>query len=199
MVRWHHLILSAYGFWLPNDPRGSWSDFVGAWELLKFGGPTKVQGKRSYAHDPHDRALRLQAKQALKYPPVRFNNVQRSAIADGFAQAIEEGTYHVHACCLGYDHAHLVIMRHARSIEQIATHLKSKAAMALRSGRCHPLQSFEEEGKIPTPWSIGSWSVYISEEAHARAAIDYVARHPMKEGLPPQRWVFVIGFPSAPV
>ena len=34
MVRWYHLIISAYGFWLPNDPRGSWSDFVGAWELL---------------------------------------------------------------------------------------------------------------------------------------------------------------------
>jgi len=25
-----HSILSAYGFWLPNEPRGSWSDFVGA-------------------------------------------------------------------------------------------------------------------------------------------------------------------------
>lgn len=28
-----HIILSAYGFWLPNDPRGPWSDFVGAYEL----------------------------------------------------------------------------------------------------------------------------------------------------------------------
>ena len=27
-----HVIITAYGFWLPNDPRGSWSDFVGAWD-----------------------------------------------------------------------------------------------------------------------------------------------------------------------
>ena len=49
-----HLIISAYGFWLPNDPRGSWSDFVAAWELRKFGPATKVNGRHSYAHDPHD-------------------------------------------------------------------------------------------------------------------------------------------------
>lgn len=30
MVEWYHLIMTAYGFWLPNDPRGSWSEFVGA-------------------------------------------------------------------------------------------------------------------------------------------------------------------------
>jgi len=30
MVLGTHLILTAYGFWLPNDPRGSWSDFVGS-------------------------------------------------------------------------------------------------------------------------------------------------------------------------
>ena len=35
-----HVIITAYGFWLPNDPRGSWSDFVGAWELLRFGRAT---------------------------------------------------------------------------------------------------------------------------------------------------------------
>jgi len=30
MVIGFHVILTAYGFWLPNDPRGSWSEFVGA-------------------------------------------------------------------------------------------------------------------------------------------------------------------------
>jgi hypothetical protein len=125
MVRWYHLIISAYGFWLPNDPRGSWSEFVGAWELLKFGGPTKVDQKRSYAHDPHNRQRRLDAKKALKYPPVRFGAAQRAAVAEGFAQAIAEGDYRIHACCFGYDHAHLVVCRHDRTIEQVARHLKS--------------------------------------------------------------------------
>jgi len=86
-----HLIISAHGFWLPNDPRGSWSDFVGSWELLKFGNATKVNDSRSYAKDPHDVALRRDAKSALKYPPVRFNDAQRNAIAEGFARACLDG------------------------------------------------------------------------------------------------------------
>jgi hypothetical protein len=32
-----HIIFTAYGFWLPNDPRGSWSEWVAAWELFRFG------------------------------------------------------------------------------------------------------------------------------------------------------------------
>jgi hypothetical protein len=28
MILGYHVIFGAYGFWLPNDPRGSWSDFV---------------------------------------------------------------------------------------------------------------------------------------------------------------------------
>jgi len=106
MVRWYHLIMTAYGFWLPNDPRGSWSDFVGAWELYKFGPATTTNEKRSLAHDPHDIQRRLAAKRALKYPPVRLDDAQRQCIADGFGIAISEGGYHVPACCIGHDHAH---------------------------------------------------------------------------------------------
>lgn len=191
MVRWYHLIISAYGFWLPNDPRGSWSDFVGAWELLKFGVATKVNGKRSYAHDRHDRELRLAAKQALKYPPVRFDNGQRIAIVEGFALAADEGEYEIHACCIGYDHSHMVVSRHERTIERIAGHMKSKASMSLRSAGCHPLAAHINGDTIPTPWSGGCWSVFINDVEQLRAAIDYVNRHPMKEGLPAQSWPFV--------
>src|ERR1700680_1345456 len=36
-----HVIITAHGFWLPNDPRGSWSDFVGAWELSRMRNDTR--------------------------------------------------------------------------------------------------------------------------------------------------------------
>ncbi|MEX2215722.1 MAG: hypothetical protein WD768_16545 [Phycisphaeraceae bacterium] len=82
----YHLILTAYGFWLPNDPRGSWSDFVRAWELFRFGGPaTKVNTRRSLAHQPHDRAKRKELNDHLARPPVLFNGLQARAIARGFA------------------------------------------------------------------------------------------------------------------
>ena len=49
MILAFHFILSAYGFWLPNDPRGSWSEIVRNFELLRFGPATKVSTTRSLA------------------------------------------------------------------------------------------------------------------------------------------------------
>ena len=49
MILASHVIFSTYGFWLPNDPRGSWSDFVGNWELTRFGKATTVTTHRSLA------------------------------------------------------------------------------------------------------------------------------------------------------
>lgn len=193
LVRWYHLILSAYGFWLPNDPRGSWSDFVASWELYKFGSARTTSEKRSLAHDSHDRSQRLAAKRALKYPPVRFESAQRNAIAEGFAQAACEADYAILACCIGHDHGHLIIARHARTLEQIATHLKSKATMSLNQLGVHPLREFHKpDGSIPTPWAKGIWSVFIDGESHLSSAIRYVEQHAEKEGLPAQTWKFVI-------
>lgn len=197
MVRWYHLIVTAYGFWLPNDPRGSWSDFVGSWELYKFGPATKTSEKRSLAHDPHDVARRLAAKRALKYPPVRFDKLQRALVAEGFGKAIAEGDYQTHACCIGHDHAHLVVARHERTIERIASHLKSKATMGLTREDVHPLKTFRKPGgAVPTPWSEGVWSVFVNDLEQLRCAIRYVERHPEKERLSPQHFDFVTPFPG---
>jgi hypothetical protein len=85
MVLAYHVIFTAYGFWLPNDPRGSWSTFVGAWELSLAGGKaTKTNDRRSLAHDEHDRNQRLIAKGASKYPAVEFTGEQATAVANGF-------------------------------------------------------------------------------------------------------------------
>jgi hypothetical protein len=186
-----HLIISAYGFWLPNDPRGSWSDFVGSWELLKFGPATKVNDRRSYAHDPHDIALRRAAKQALKYPPVRFNDAQRLAIAAGFARACAEAGYVCRACCIGFDHAHAVCDRHPRDIMVVAGHLKSHATRELTDRGIHPLHGHTgKRGGLPTPWSEGCWKVFIDHNDQLQAAVAYVKRHPGKEGLAAQHWAF---------
>ncbi len=192
MIIGYHLILSAYGFWLPNDPRGSWSDFVGSWELYKFGPATKVNDQRNYANDPHDIALRRATKQALKYPPVRFNDAQRQAIANGFARACGDAKYVCHAYCIGYDYAHLVYERHEREPEVVAGHLKSHATRELTRLGIHPLNGhIGKRGGLPTPWSEGCWTVFIDNDAQLHAAIRYVERHAEKEGLAKQHWSFV--------
>ena len=86
MVRWYHLIMTAYGFWLPNDPRGSWSDFVGSWDLYRYRPATKVNDYRSYAHDPHDRAKRLAARSGWPYPAQRARmDVRKERVYHDFA------------------------------------------------------------------------------------------------------------------
>ncbi len=87
MVVAYHLIFGAYGFWLPNDPRGSWSEFVWAWELRRFGEATKVGVRRSVAGRPHDYVLRQEAKGSLAYAPVKFEGEQAVSIGRGFARA----------------------------------------------------------------------------------------------------------------
>jgi hypothetical protein len=192
MIVGYHLIISAYGFWLPNDPRGSWSDFVGSWELYKFGPATKVNDQRNFAKDPHDVALRRAAKSALKYPPVRFDEAQRNAIAEGFARACKEGHYTCFGCCIGHDHGHLALGRHDRDPEVVAGHLKSRATRELSRRGIHPLDGFVgKRGGLPTPWSEGCWKVLIDNDEQLRAAISYIERHPGKEGLAKQRWDFI--------
>ena len=50
MVHGYHVIMGMYGFWLPNDPRGSWSAFVAAWELLRFGTTTRSVDRPAVLH-----------------------------------------------------------------------------------------------------------------------------------------------------
>src|SRR5436309_10797776 len=111
MILAYHVIFGAYGFWLPNDPRGSWSDFVGAWELRRFGPATPTHERASVAHQRHDTSLRLAAKTALKRPPVQFSGIQARAVGRGFANSVQRGGLIVWACSLLPEHVHLVIGR----------------------------------------------------------------------------------------
>src|SRR4051812_14608983 len=43
MVKGYHAIFAGYGFWLPNEQRGSWSTEVWAPHLRQFGPATKTE------------------------------------------------------------------------------------------------------------------------------------------------------------
>lgn len=195
MVIGFHVILTAYGFWLPNDPRGSWSDFVGAWELARFGRATKTDERRSLARNLHDRRTRLAAKDALKYPPVRFTGRQARAIGRGFGTLVNRSALSICACSVLPEHTHLVVGRHRYRIEQIANLLKGAATARLNAEGIHPLRGFRApDGKPPKAWAQGLWKVFLRTPADVRRAVRYVKDNPAKEGLPRQRWSFVTPF-----
>jgi REP element-mobilizing transposase RayT len=181
----YHIIFSAYGFWLPNDPRGSWSDFVGSWELLRFGKATKVHTRRSVAGVPHDRGARKAAKLALKHPPVRFNGREALAVGRGFARACREGEYRLHACSILPEHVHLDLACHPRSPTRIVGHLKGRATQRLISECQWPAAN-------RPAWAAKCWKVFLDTPDDVARAVAYVEANPEKESLPRQRWSFVV-------
>jgi REP element-mobilizing transposase RayT len=195
----YHVIFGAYGFWLPNDPRGSWSDFVGAWGLFLAGGrATKTTETRSLARDPHDRAKRLATKQALSRPAVKFTGVQARAVGRGFATAVEKSGFPVWACSVLPEHVHLVVGRSRLTVEQVAILLKGEATKQLSAEDLHPLGHLAAPGKRPPKcWSRGEWSVFLDDPDDIVRCVRYVEDSPLKEGKPRQTWPFVTPYSPA--
>jgi REP element-mobilizing transposase RayT len=195
MVLAYHVIIAAYGFWLPNDQRGSWSDFVRRWELLRFGPATKTESRRSVAGQPFDWAKRAAAKASLMYPVVTFSGMQALAIASGFADGVRRSGYQIQACAILPDHAHLVIGRHSYQIEQVTNRLKGAATRELGVRGLHPLQGhMTKNGSTPSPWAEGLWKVFLDSSEDVERAIDYVELNPTKENKRQQKWPFVMPY-----
>jgi len=187
----YHIVFSAYGFWLPNDPRGSWSDFVGSWDLFRFGRTTPIDDVRSNANVPHDRAMRVAAKESLKYPPVNFTGVQARAVERGFANYFQNAGLPVWACAILPEHVHLVVGQSAISVKQLVIQLKGEATRQLVAEGIHPFGHLTTKtGRPPKCFARGEWKVFLDPEDVPRA-IEYVENNPEKEGKPRQRWPFV--------
>jgi REP element-mobilizing transposase RayT len=192
MIVGYHIIFSAYGFWLPNDPRGSWSQFVGSWELFRYGPATKTTERRSLAYRHHDWERRKQAKSALKFPPVNFTGVAARAVGRGFGDYVRQAKLPVWACAILPDHVHMVVGRPNMPVEQLVIQLKGAATRQLEREGVHPLAAWKgPDGRMPKCWVRGQWKVYLDAQDVPRA-IQYVQDNPLKEGKKKQGWSFVV-------
>jgi REP element-mobilizing transposase RayT len=186
MILAYHSIFGMYGFWLPNDPRGSGSDYVASWKLFRYGPATKTDSRRSVAHRPLPPNWQREAKTALQYPPAIVTGRQALAISRGFATAAGEGPYRVYACAILPEHVHLVIGAGPRRIRQIVGHLRSRATHVLRQQ-----QLWDDDRPL---WGEHGWNVYLESVAAVERAIRYVYNNPLKEGKKRQNWSFVVPF-----
>ena len=191
----YHVVFCPYGYWLPNDPRGSNSTFVRSWRLLPFGKATTVHHRRSVASDPHDWRIRRAAKNCLKYEPVVFTGKQALSIAKGFAKAIRKNGYVVYACAILPTHVHMVIGRHTYKVEQVVNLLKGAATRQLMEDGLHPLAKFADgDGKMPSPWAQELRKVFCFNPGQVRGKIGYVNDNPEEAGLKRQSWRFVVPY-----
>ena len=194
IIAWH-LVMCMYGFWLPNDPRGSWSRYVASKSLYDLGGPaTGGRHLRSVAAMRHDHVLRVAVKAALKFPPVMLSGIQARAIARGFAQARQEASYHIYACAIMPDHVHLVLRCPSRTLGITIGHFKAQAARRLNEEGISPCPKAQEGEAQASIWGEGKWCGYLNQFELPRA-IAYVQANPIKAGLPPQKWHFVTAPP----
>src|SRR6516165_12100846 len=104
----YHLVWTAYGWWLPNDPRGSGShairnDILAELGELHFGRKTiRPLGKTI-------RQFYEKAADLLKHPLLTFDESSQRLIRQSFAQVIKRQHYTCYACAIMPDHVHVVI------------------------------------------------------------------------------------------
>ncbi len=193
MILASHIIVSCYGFWLPNEERGSWSDFVRSWELCyNFGKATIVETHRSVADQPYDQGLRREARDSLKFPVVNFTGEQAREVALAFGEKAKKSGYEIYAFAIMRNHLHMVVARHKYDFMQITNLLKGAATTRLTQKGLHPLQSYRNKnGSIPSPFASRAWKVFLDTREDVQRAIRYVEDNPEKEGKKRQEWSFV--------
>ncbi len=198
MIHGYHVIWGTYGFWLPNDPRGSWSDFVYAWELVRFGQATKSI-ERADINPIQYATWRASARKSLKHPAVTLTEQQTLEVANGFKQFVDKSKLTVWACSIMPEHVHFVFGRQRYKIETAANLLKGEATRKLVELECHPMENYRnDKGRLPSMWGENQWVVYLETEEAIENAIRYVQDNPLREAMQPQQWSFVTPFTGIP-
>jgi REP element-mobilizing transposase RayT len=186
----YHLIWTAYGTWLTNDPRGSGSTSAYTSELAELGavhhGRKEVQPRRTEVREFYKNADEL-----LDFPVIRFAEPQRSTIGGSFGEIVLEFKYTCYACAILPDHVHLVIRKHRDNAEQMIGNFQGKSRASLLKYEHAP-----EEHPL---WTKRGWKVFVNSPEEVRARIRYVEKNPLREGLAAQSWPFVVEYDKWPV
>ncbi len=188
----YHVIFGTYGFWLPNDPRGSWSDWIASWELLRNAGAARRRPS-PFEPAPASATHPSPAQGAIRLPTVVLNDDQVLAVGRGFGRIVAKCDFLVWACSIMRQHVHMVIGRHHYKVEQIVRLLQQGASRELAASGLHPLKAYRQaHGTFPTVWERNCWRSYIDTAEGIEGAIGYVEDNPEKESMPRQCWPFLM-------
>lgn len=187
----YHLVWTAYGWWLPNDPRGSGSSEIRIDVIAQLGelhqGRKRVQPTGREIREFYDKA-----KEVLTYPLLTFDSDAVQEIAAAFRQVIEEQRYTCYACAIMPDHVHILIRKHKHQATEMMDNLReaSRARLCETGHRTadHPV------------WTAGDgWKVYLFHPDEIRRTIPYIKKNPLPLGLPIQKWPFVKEYDGWPL
>jgi len=186
----YHLIWTAYGWWLPNDPRGSTSRTVASDVIAELGelhyGRKKVQPPADVVRDFHKRA-----KEVLKFPLLELSPQDVTAVEDAFGEAIAQERYTCYACAIMPDHVHVLIRKHKDLAEQMIEVLQTNSRLRLSSLGLRPADH--------PVWARSGWKIFLDHPDEIRRTIRYIDGNPGKWRLPKQRWAFVKPYDGWPL
>jgi REP element-mobilizing transposase RayT len=182
MVIAHHLIFTAYGWWLPNDPRGSSSHEIRVEQIAGLG--ELHPGRKPTQPLPRDlREFYAAAELVLKHKLLTFSSQERDELAEAFGKTIKQWRYTCYACAIMPDHVHLLIRRHRDQAEDMMARLQESSRDRLRDRKLRP--------DVHPVWGGPGWKVFVDTPERMRRTIQYIEQNPVKLGRPIQRWGFV--------
>lgn len=182
MIIGHHLMWTAYGWWLPNDPRGSMSRHVAIEPIARLG--EHHYGRKDI--QPRSQEIRKfyqQAKDVLTYELLTFESEDVEFVARSFAETITAERYTCYACAIMPDHVHLLIRKHRDRAEDMIEKLQDASREALKEAKRRSLEH--------PVWGSGpGWKVFQNSSRQMQITINYIRQNPVKIGRPIQEWDF---------
>lgn len=182
MVAGYHLIWTVYGYWLPNDPRGSTSTEVRV-EPLRDLGELHYGRKEVQPPAKEIRAFHAKARDVLKHPVLTFTDDEILFVGNVLGQVVATKEYTCYACAVMPDHVHMVIRRHRDMAEEMIANFQEAVRTAL----------IETQKRSPTQpiWSDSAgWKTFINNRRQFEQEIEYVRQNPLKIRRAEQFWDF---------
>jgi REP element-mobilizing transposase RayT len=184
MVAAYHLIWTAYGWWLPNDPRGSMSHEIRAAHIEGLG--ELHYGRRRIL--PAFRDLQKfyeEAGEQLKHPLLTFSEQEIVQLGQALGDVMTANRYTCYAAAVMPDHVHLVIRKHKHQAEEMIAAGQEASRLAVLA---RPQAGREPEHPV---WGGPGWKVYLNSRAEIERVIGYVRMNPVKARWPRQSFGFV--------
>jgi hypothetical protein len=189
MVIAHHIVLTGYGHWLPNDPRGSMSQEVHNPSIRDLG-PAHFGRKEVQPAKADLREFYREAKKRLAHPTLWWDDIQRQTLADSLGRLATKEKLTAWACAVLGNHAHLLIRRHRLQADQMVGLFKEAGREALKKLRLipesHPL------------FSADSLHVFKSAPAQVQSCIRYINDNYTKHKLIPTQCSWVVAYDNWP-
>lgn len=182
MIAAHHLIWTNYGYWLPNDPRGSMSKSIRGKRIESLG-DIHYGRKRVQPAGYEIGQFRKLAAEQLKHDVRIFNDAEIVVLGESIGRTIAERNYTCYACAVMPDHVHLLVRRHRDNGDVMIAQFQEASRSALFSHSAIP--------KSHPVWGGKGWVVYLETAENIRRVARYVEENPIKARRPAQSWPFV--------